>query len=77
MKNRVPKNESGHRKAQLWRTLSVDTGIPHLDKQITQVLTIMELSGNKDEFSHNFDRIFGKQLQLRLQVLKDLPELTA
>ena len=75
MKNRVPKNERGQRKAQLWRTLSIDTGIPHLDKQVTQVQTIMELSGDKEEFAHNFDRIFGKQLQLRLQLLKELPEL--
>ena len=34
MKIRLPKNESGNRRAKLWPTLSADTGIPHLDRQI-------------------------------------------
>jgi hypothetical protein len=33
--------------------------------------------GNKPEFERSFGKIFGKQLQLRLEVLKQLPELTA
>lgn len=28
MKKRVPKNISGNRKAKLWQTLSIDTGVP-------------------------------------------------
>jgi hypothetical protein len=78
MKKRVPKNESGQRKAQLWRTLSTDTGIPHLDKQLDDIYLMMRLAdGNKAEFKRSFDRIFGKQLQLRFEVLKRVPELTA
>ena len=77
MKTRLPKNESGNRRAKLWQTLSVDTGIPHLDRQIGDILVLMRLSADKDEFVHHFERLFGKQLQLRLQVLKELPELTA
>lgn len=77
MKTRLPKNQSGNRKAKLWQTLSSDTGIPHLDRQIGDVQLLMRLSTDKDEFTHNFERLFGKQLQLRLQVMQHLPELTA
>ena len=77
MKSRLPKNESGNRRAKLWQTLSADTGIPHLDRQIDDIILLMEISDNKDEFVRYFERKFGKQLQLRLQVLKEVPELTA
>jgi hypothetical protein len=77
MKNRLPKNEHGNRKSQLWRTLSIDTGIPHLDRQIGDVLLMMRLSADKKEFAVYFERMFGKQLQLRLQILNDFKELTA
>ncbi|MFZ0590778.1 MAG: P63C domain-containing protein [Bryobacteraceae bacterium] len=77
MKERLPKNENGNRKSQLWRTLSIDTGIPHLDRQIADVLLMMRLSDTKEEFDHKFERIFGKQLHLRLQLLEEFKELTA
>lgn len=77
MKERLPKNENGNRRSQLWRTLSEKTGIPHLDRQIADVLLMMRLSDNKAEFDHKFERIFGKQLQLRLQLLEEFKELTA
>ena len=77
MRIRVPKNEKGNRKAKLWQTLSIDTGIPHLDRHIGDIVMMMRLSDDKDDFAQKFERIYGKQLQLRLQVLKELPELTA
>jgi hypothetical protein len=76
MKERLPKNENGNRKSQLWRTLSEKTGIPHLDKQITEVQLMMRLSDSKAEFDRKFERIYGKQLQLRLQLLEDFKDLT-
>jgi hypothetical protein len=77
MKTRLPKNESGNRKAKLWQTLSADTGIPHLDRQIADIQLLMELSDTKEEYLRHFERKFGKQLQLRFQLFKDMPELTA
>jgi hypothetical protein len=77
MKERLPKNENGNRRSQLWRTLSEKTGIPHLDRQIADVLLMMRLSDSKDEFDRKFERIFGKQLQLRLQLMEEFKELTA
>ena len=38
---------------------------------------MMRLSDNKDEFDRKFERIYGKQLQLRLKLLEDIKELTA
>jgi hypothetical protein len=35
------------------------------------------LSADKKEFAVYFERMFGKQLQLRLQILNDFKELTA
>jgi hypothetical protein len=51
--------------------------IPHLDRQIADVQLMMELSDSKDDFLCHFERKFGKQLQLRFQLLKEMPELTA
>jgi hypothetical protein len=77
MKTRLPKNESGNRRAKLWQTLSADTGIPHLDRQINDVVTLMTISDEKEGFVYNFDKRFGKQLKLRLKVLENVPELKA
>lgn len=77
MRNTVPKNESGARTAKLWQTLSIGTGIPHLDRQIADIYMMMRLSVDKDELANNFERLFGQQLQLRLHVLKELPELSS
>jgi len=61
----------------LWQALSIGTGIPHLDRQIADVYMMMRLSTDKDHLAHNFDTIYGQQLQLRLHVLKELPELSS
>ena len=76
MKERLPKNENGNRRSQLWRTLSEGTGIPHLDKQINDVMLMMELSDSKSDFERMFERKFGKQLQLRLQLLAEFKGIT-
>ena len=75
MSNTVQKHDSGARTAKLWQTLSVGTGIPHLDRQIADIYMMMRLSSDKDDLAHNFERLYGQQLQLRLHVLKELPEL--
>jgi hypothetical protein len=50
----------------------VDTGIPHLDKQLTADLTLMEISEIKQQFEEFWDRLFGKQPRLPLFVAKEL-----
>jgi hypothetical protein len=64
LQRKLPKNESGNRRAKLWQALTADTGIPHLDRQLTAVITLMELSSDKKEFEQYFQRLFGKQRTL-------------
>jgi hypothetical protein len=72
LKARLPKNENGNRRAKLWQLLSVDTGIPHLDRQLTADLTLMQISPSKVEFDQHWDKLFGKQRQLPLIIPKEL-----
>jgi len=76
LKRQLPKNESGHRRAKLWQLLSVDTGIPHLDRQLTTVLTIMQLSPDKATFDNHFRTLFSKQARLPYAPPKALTETT-
>ena len=75
LKRRLPKNEHGNRKAKLWQLLTVDTGIPHLDKVLNADLTIMQLSEDKQQFDEYWDRLFGRQPRLPLTVARELQEL--
>jgi P63C domain len=68
LKARLPKNEHGNRRAKLWQLLTVDTGIPHLDRQLTADLTLMQIADTKQQFEDNFDRLFGKQARLPLML---------
>lgn len=64
LKARLPKNENGNRRAKLWQLLTVDTGIPHLDRQLTADLTLMQISETKEQFEEHWDKLFGKQKKL-------------
>jgi len=72
LKARLPKNEKGNRRAKLWQLLTIDTGIPHLDRQLTADVTLMQIADKKEDFEHNWDKLFGKQRQLALSVPKEL-----
>jgi len=66
LKQRLPKNENGNRRAKLWQLLTVDTGIPHLDRQITATHTLMQISADKNDFKEYYERAFGVQTFLPL-----------
>jgi hypothetical protein len=70
----LPKNENGNRRAKLWQLLTVDTGIPHLDRQLTADLTLMQISETKKQFEDNWDKLFGKQPRLPLTMPKEITE---
>jgi P63C domain len=53
-----PKNEQGNRVKKHHQFLTGEIGIPHLEKHITKLITIMELSDNADQFKENFNRVF-------------------
>jgi hypothetical protein len=60
LKKKTPIDEEGNRKHQYHRLLTQDTGHPHLDKQLTQVITIMRLSKNWKDFIKKFNQLFGQ-----------------
>lgn len=66
LKNKNPKNEDGTRKRKHHQHLTSDIGLPHLDRHLTKLITVMELSNNKEEFSRNFQRVFQKIEQYKL-----------
>lgn len=60
LKKRTPIDDTGKRKHHFHRLLTQDTGHPHLDKQLTQVITIMKLSKNWRDFLTKFNQLFGQ-----------------
>ena len=76
MKRLLPKNEHGNRRAKLWQTLTIDTGNPQLDRQITTVLTLMQIAPDKGTFEQHFKQLFAKQKRLPIFDYAVLPEGT-
>lgn len=66
LKQKNPKNDKGHRVKRHHQFLTGDIGIPHLEKHITKLITIMELSDNADQFKENFTRVFKNIEQMKL-----------
>lgn len=69
LREKNPKNESGNRIKKHHQFLSGDIGIPHLEKHITKLITIMELSNGVVEFKNNFDRVFGANYKEQLSLI--------
>ena len=55
---RNPINKKGYRTKKHYQFLSGNIGIPHLEKYITKLVTIMELSESIEEFNKNFNKVF-------------------
>ena len=66
LRKKNPKNVKGNRSKRHHQFLTGDIGIPHLERHITKLITIMELSDTPDTFKRNFDRVFNKTDQLEL-----------
>ncbi|MEZ9723052.1 P63C domain-containing protein [Vibrio splendidus] len=65
-----PKNNKGGHNNRFYWYLTQDIGLPHLDQHITKLITVMELSANKDDFKPKFNQIFGEKPK-RLGVKKN------
>lgn len=66
LKKKNPTNTEGNRVRRHHQFLTEDIGVPHLDKHLLKVITVMELSDNIREFEKNFNRIFEKPHQKEL-----------
>lgn len=68
-------SEKGQRKHKHSQYLTEQTGIPVLDKQISNVTMLMRIAREKKEFADLFDRAYAKYYQNRLPLIIDvLPE---
>jgi hypothetical protein len=68
LRQKNPLTEKGYRRHKHFQLLSVDTGSPHLDRQLTAVTTILKISDDKLDFEDNFNRAFAEYYQHRLPI---------
>lgn len=61
LKRRTPKSETGNYTARFHQSLTMDTGSPHLEKQLVSVITLMNVSKDWNEFKRFFNKKFGQQ----------------
>ena len=66
LRKRNPINTKGNRRRRHHQHLTMDLGVPHLDRHLTKLVTVMELSENMTEFKRNFDRVFHNAIQYRI-----------
>lgn len=69
LRERNPVTTKGYRKHKFFQFLTDDIGDPHLEKQITAVVTLMRVSSNWATFERLFKRAFSQQGEF------DFPEL--
>ena len=77
LKKKTPKSESGNYTARFFQSLTSDTGHPHLSAQLNQVIAIMRISDNWEQFMSNFNKMVARkngQLELNLNDLKYNPK---
>jgi len=68
LRTKNPRSDStGNRKHRYHQFLTYDTGIPHLDKHIASVVTLMKISNTWDEFIKLFNKRFGLDNQMTLE----------
>jgi len=67
-----PPTEKGYRRFRHHQFLTPETGHPHLDKQITEVITLMRVSDDRPAFEKLFKKAFPKRgQQLELQYVEE------
>ncbi|BDS10831.1 P63C domain-containing protein [Aureispira anguillae] len=61
-----PPNLKGQRPRKHHQHLTQEVGLPHLDKHLLKLITVMELSEDIEDFKNNFNKIFKKVYQMSL-----------
>jgi hypothetical protein len=78
LKAKTPKSASGNYTARFFQSLTADTGNPHLSAQLNQVIAIMRISDNWQQFLSNFNKMIDRkngQYELRFEDLEPEPEI--
>lgn len=71
LRSKNPINTKGYRTKKHHQFLTGEIGIPHLEKHITKLITIMELSDDAKQFKKNFKRVFDKIEQYEIELSVD------
>lgn len=69
LKHKTPKSKSGNYSARFFQSLTTDIGSPHLQKQISSIVTLMQISDNWEDFLDKFNKLQERrkgQLELDL-----------
>lgn len=69
LRRKNPVTEKGYRARKHHQYLTEHTGHPHLDRQITAIMTLMAISESREEFESHFRKAFGKPIQGRLPLV--------
>jgi len=72
-----PVTDHGYRKHKHFQYLTANTGNEHLDRQIMTIITLMRISGTKEELARHFAKAFGNALpavQQRLPLVIDVKD---
>ena len=61
LKHRTPKTEDGKFKARLHQSLTLDVGEPNLERQITKIIALFQVSDNMRQFWSHFQKMKDRQ----------------
>ena len=61
----VETEKSKYRKNKYYQYLTLDTGIPELDKIISKLVGIMSISDNLEQFKMFYNKAFKDELELK------------
>lgn len=61
LKSRTPKNELGKPTAKYHQSLTLDIGEPNLERQITKVVALFQVSDNMEQFWRHFQKMKDRQ----------------
>jgi hypothetical protein len=68
---RNPTLDNGRRRRKHHQHLTETTGVPHLERHLTKLITVMQLSDSIDDFKENFKRAFKKVSQMHLNLVQE------
>ena len=61
LKKKTPKDDMGKLKARLHQSLTLDIGEPNLERQITKITALFQVSDNMAQFWQNFQKMKDRQ----------------
>lgn len=61
LKTKTPKSDAGNYTARFFQSLTSDTGHPHLSAQLNQVIALMRISDNWQQFIYNFNKMVDRK----------------